>query len=820
MDRYICIHAHFYQPPRENPWLEAIELQDSAFPYHDWNERITSECYATNATSRILDENDRIAQIVNNYQKISFNFGPTLLAWVEAKTPDLYQAILTADQESQRNFSGHGSALAQAYNHMILPLANRRDKHTQVLWGIHDFERRFKRRPEGMWLPETAVDLETLDILAEQDILFTILAPRQASRIRPLIQEEWEDIRGERIDPTMPYLLKLPSGRTISLFFYDGPISRAVAFEKLLSRGETFARRLLGGFSDKREWPQIVHIATDGETYGHHHRFGDMALAYALNYIESKKLARLTNYAEYLEKHPPTCEVEIFENSSWSCVHGIERWRSNCGCNTGGHPGWQQAWRASLREGFDYLRDSLAPRFERKASEFLNDPWAARNDYIRLILDRSENTLDRFLTHHAARPLNESEKETVLKALELQRHLMLMYTSCGWFFDDSSGIETVQVMQYAGRAIQLAHELFGDSLEKAFLGLLEQAKSNIPQHGDGSRTYEKFVRPAMVDLQKVAAHYAISSVFHDYDERASIFCFTVDREFHQKTEIGYSVLALGRARIASEITRESACLCFGVLHFGGHNLNCGVRVFQGEKAFREMVAEVSSAFDRANFPDTLRMLDKHFGSSTYSLQSLFRDEQRRILDRILESALSEAAAVYRQLYRRNEPMMRFLKDSAIPIPRPLYSAADFVLNSSLRRAFEKEELDIDEVESLLKETDLTGVTLDAGALEYALRKNIERVAQMLLSNPSDLSIARRLESLLSLLTAVPFAINLWRVQNIFYEVVQTKYDEFQSEAKKGNETARELIEHFSALSEKLWTKLPKAPAPQPSSMKS
>src|ERR687897_141276 len=374
MERYVCIHGHFYQPPRENAWLETVELQDSAYPYHDWNQRITAECYAPNSVARILDDQGRIVQLVNNYSRISFNFGPTLLQWLENNEPEVYEAILSADRLSMQKFAGHGSAIAQPYNHIILPLASQRDRRTQVLWGIGDFERRFKRRPEGIWLPETAVDLETLEILAEEGIRFTILAPHQASRVRRTGARLWQDVTGARIDPTRPYSQQLPSGKSIGLFFYDGPIARAVAFEGLLTRGDHFADRLIGAFSDQRSWPQLVHIATDGESYGHHHRFGDMALAYALNQIESKKLAQLTNYGEYLERHPPTQEVEIIEKSSWSCFHGIDRWWSNCGCNTGGHPNWDQEWRTPLRDALDWLRDSLSKPFETHAGKFLKDP--------------------------------------------------------------------------------------------------------------------------------------------------------------------------------------------------------------------------------------------------------------------------------------------------------------------------------------------------------------------------------------------------------------------------------------------------------------
>ena len=803
MNRFICIHGHFYQPPRENPWLEAIELQDPAYPYHDWNEKITAECYATNAKSRILDERGLIVQIVNNYAKISFNFGPTLLAWLEKKAPDVYGAILEADQESQKTFSEHGSALAQPYTHIILPLANRRDKYTQVLWGVRGFEQRFGRKPEGMWLPETAVDLETLDILAEQGIRFTILAPHQASRIRPIGSGKWRDVGKGRIDPTMAYKLHLPSGRAIVLFFYDDPISRAVAFEGLLKSGESFAQRLLGGFSKKRPWPQIAHIATDGETYGHHHRFGDMALAFALRYIESKNLARLTNYGEYLEKCPPTHEVEILENTSWSCMHGIERWRGDCGCNSGGHPGWHQSWREPLREALDWLRDSLASEYEERARQFLKDPWEARNDYIQVILDRSPENTEAFLNQHAIRALNEHEKITVLKLLELQRHAMLMYTSCGWFFDELSGIETVQVIQYAGRGLQLAQEVFGDSVESRFLELLERTKSNIPEHGDGRRIYEKFVKPAMVDLKKVGAHYAMISLFKEYGEKASIYCYTVDKEDYQSSEAGRAKLVVGRATVTSEITRESARLCFGVLHLGDHNLNCGVREYQGADAYRELVRDITEPFVRADFPETLRLLDKHFGASTYSLGFLFRDEQRKILDIILESTLADIEAIYRQLYETNVPLMRFLKDSGAPPPKALYATAEVALNAGLRRAFESEEFNPELIDTLLDESRSEGISLDEETLEYALRGSLERMVERLISSPTELNLLKKLNEAIDMLRSLPFQVNLWKVQNGFYDLVQTIYPEWREKADRGNEKAQKWVGHFSTLGEKL-----------------
>jgi alpha-amylase/alpha-mannosidase (GH57 family) len=804
MQRYVCVHGHFYQPPRENPWLEDVELQDSAYPYHDWNERITAECYEPNTASRILDQEGWIRRIVNNYARMSFNFGPTVLSWLETNEPEVYRAVIEADRQSRERFSGHGSALAQPYNHMIMPLANRRDKYTQVLWGIRDFEHRFGRRPQGMWLPETAVDLETLEVMAELGIAFTILAPHQARRVRKMDTANWQDVSRGGLDTTMPYRVRLPeSGRTIDVFFYNGEISRAVAFEGLLNDGEAFAKRLLDAFVAGREGPQLVHIATDGETYGHHHRHGDMALAYAIDYIESRRLARITNYAEYLERHPPTHEAEIVENTSWSCFHGVERWRSNCGCHSGRHPGWSQAWRAPLRNALNWLRNTLAPLYEEYGDRYLKDPWAARDDYINVILNRSPENVDRFLERHVARPLDRREQVTVLKLLEMQRHAMLMFTSCGWFFDDISGIETVQVLQYAGRAIQLAEELSGRRIEPQFLEILAQARSNVPEYGDGVQIYQRFVKPAMVDLIKVGAHYAISSLFEPYGERSRVYCYTVEREDHRTRMAGVAKLAVGRARVTSEITREALTLSYGVVTLGGHNVDGGVQVYRDEEAYREMAGKVTEAFERADFTEVIRLLDQYFEGVTYSLRELFRDKQREVLNLILESTLAEVASDYRRIYERHAALMRFLKNLNVPQPRGLTCAAEFVLNTNLREAFVEDPLNLERINALLAEAAVINVALDGAGLGYALRKTLERLAGRLRERPADRALLEHLTAVIDLVRALPFEVDLWRVQNVYYGLVHTVYREQLQKAGRGDQEARAWVEKFEALGDKL-----------------
>ncbi|HEY4422611.1 MAG TPA: DUF3536 domain-containing protein [Pyrinomonadaceae bacterium] len=440
----LIIHGHFYQPPRENPWTGEVDAEPSAAPFHDWNERIHAECYAPN---------------IVNYPLISFNFGPTLLSWLESHHRDTYEKILSADRESAAARGGHGNAIAQAYGHAILPLCNERDRLTQVLWGLADFRYRFGREAEALWLPETAANDEVLALLIEQGMRYVILAPNQAKGV---------------VDSSKPYLFRHPDGsnRSIAVFFYNGPLARAIAFERALASSRGLVQKFVsvGG--------ELVNVATDGETYGHHFKFGDLCLTHALK-VEAKSAGFwITNYAQYLDQHPAETEVDIDngpdgEGSSWSCVHGVGRWSRDCGCHTGGKPGWNQAWRKPLREALNFLRDDAAAKFEQ--SGLLRDPWAERNDYIKVILDPKQ--------------AREEFDPRVLDLLEMQRSSLLMFTSCGWFFSDLAGIETIQVLRYAARVIDLMNKLGLDPPLKKFLELLSEAKSNRPDRGNGAEIF-------------------------------------------------------------------------------------------------------------------------------------------------------------------------------------------------------------------------------------------------------------------------------------------------------------------------------------------
>jgi alpha-amylase/alpha-mannosidase (GH57 family) len=486
MTRYVCVHGHFYQPPRENPWSGEIEPQPSAAPHRDWNVRISEECYAPNAAARILDDDGRPLKTVNNYARISFNFGPTLLSWLERHAGDVYRAILEADR-------AHGSAMAQAHGHMILPLANARDRACQVAWGVRDFEWRFGRRPRGMWLPETAVDLATLETLAAADIRFTILAPHQARRVRDPCHSEWREVTEDSLDTTLAYRQRLPSGKEIALFFYDGPTSRAIAFEGLLRDGRELADRLVRIVPDGADGPRLAHVATDGESYGHHHKFGEMALAYALENLAARKGIALTHYSAFLETRPPRHEVEIGEPTSWSCPHGVDRWRADCGCGSTTREGWNQGWRGPLRAALDRLRDTVTRPYEQWAGLLLRDPWSAREAYVDVLLDPGVPSRAAFLADHARRDLRDAEREAVWKWLELQRHAMLMYTSCGWFFEDPARIETIQLLRYAGRVVELARDLGLSDPEPHLLEQLDEVRSNDPARGSARDLYLRHV---------------------------------------------------------------------------------------------------------------------------------------------------------------------------------------------------------------------------------------------------------------------------------------------------------------------------------------
>lgn len=817
-ERFVCIHGHFYQPPRENPWLETVEVQDSASPYHDWNERICSECYATNGAARIENDKNQITRIVNNYARMSFNFGPTLLSWLRENAPRTHRMIVDGERRSRRTFKEHSSALAQVYNHIIMPLANERDRITQIRWGIADYQYHYGAPPAGMWLAETAVDSRTLELLANNGIKFTVLAPHQCKRVRPLKAETgvasddsvetekatleetdttvvnavaavegdaepekpkeivWIDTPDAAVDTTQPYIVRFKSGQSIAVFFYDGPISRAIAFEGLLNSGENFVARLKTGFKDNAR-PQLVHVATDGESYGHHHKHGEMALAYAARLLEQDKTVRLTNYGNYLTQFPPEYECEIVENSSWSCAHGVERWRSNCGCN-GGKPGWSQEWRGPLRKALDELRDAIAPLTEEEGKKLFKDVWAARNGYIQVILYRSNDSTDRFFNEYQHHPLSAEERVRALELMEMQRNAQLMYTSCGWFFDDISGIETVQVIAYAARVLQLAREVFGErasGLEAVLVTQLKEAKSNVPSAGDGARIYTEKIHPMELGLEQVAAHYAISSVFSSFAEETDLFCYHVRRTSYDVFTSGRGRLALGRAHVSSAITGAQRSFSFVVLHFGDQNITAAVKSYANSDAlvFDEFAAKAAEQVQRADFPDVIRLIDRHYGHVDYSLTSLFTDEQRRIVQLILNSTLWDIENSLTNIYEDHASLLHFLSQAGLPKPPALTLAAGFAINAGLRRAFEGDPIDVATMRSFLQLAKSDQVPLDSTTLSYIADQRMKRAMVELQLSAGSLEMLDRALMLSRTLAEMPFDLNLWQAQNIWYEIFRS-----------------------------------------------
>lgn len=797
MEKYICIHGHFYQPPRENAWLEAIEVQDSAHPYHDWNERISAECYAPNSASRIL-ENGVIKDIINNYSRISFNFGPTLLSWMEAYDRETYEAILEADRESVAHFSGHGSAMAQVYNHIIMPLANRNDKITQIVWGIRDFEHRFKRKPEGMWLAESAVDTESLELLAEHDIRFTVLAPRQAKAFRRVGDEHWHELRDSGVDTRRPYLCKLPSGKSIVLFFYNGDIAQGVAFNGLLNDGQKFAHALLNSFDPHSQETQLVHIATDGETYGHHHKHGDMALAFCLDYIDQQQHAHITNYAEFISKVTVGYEIQIHENSSWSCVHGVERWRNDCGCNSGGREGWTQKWRKPLRESLDWLRDKLNEVYEREASQILRDPWAARNDYINIILRRDDETVRRFLRDHCTRDV---EQNRVLRLMEMQRNALLMYTSCGWFFDEISGIETTQIMQYACRAIQLVSQSGGGELEDEFIRRLEAAPSNIPVLENGANIYQKYVVPSKTNLARVGMHYAVASLFEEDPENSPLFNYTATNEFFMRKEAGEQKLALGITKVKSNVTRSEKQFTFIVMHMGKHNIMGNISLDMEPDKFASMQMRVLTAFDEGRLGDVIGLMQTYFGPVNYTLWQLFKDEKRKVLDMITQQSMRELEESLRRVYNHDYPLVNALANNDIPTPKAYITSFEYILNADLQNCFNGEKINIKEMERVMYELVKWDLKIeDPGKISRMAGESIFKELKRISAERSNTKRIDRLNRVFPLLKQFRLEPILYKSQNLYFEISREEDIEALS-------TKKEWVKQFRLLGENLGVKV-------------
>lgn len=808
---FLTVHGHFYQPPRENPWLESIELQDSALPFHDWNERINNECYNPNSVSKIVDNKNRILDVVNNYEFISFNFGPTLLSWMENFAPLAYERVIKADIESVQEHDGHGNAIAQVYNHMIMPLANERDKQTQVIWGIKDFETRFGRKPEGIWLAETAVDDDSLRVLIENGIKYTILSPYQALKIKKMTDKEWTDVSWGNIDParTYRYYIKSDPKKYIDLFFYDGAISKSVAFDEILKDGNKFIRRLKEGISDARDYSQLVNIATDGESYGHHTKFGDMALSYVLRVRAKEEGFTIVNYAQYLEKFPPEMEVDIKQASSWSCFHGVGRWKEDCGCSTGGHPGWNQKWRKPLRDALDYLRDELITIFEKEGKNyFKKDVWDVRNKYIDVILDRSELTIKKFQKDNFIADLAEEQKVKAMELLEIQRQAMLMYTSCGWFFSEISGIETTQIMKYAARAMQLAQTFSKKDLEKKFLELLSEAKSNFNEFGTGKDIFEKFVKPAIVTTKQVASLWAISSLYEDFEDEEEVYCYKIKKHSYKRVQKGSAKLIVGHIEIQSLITLQKSNVIFALVQYSGGDFHCTIKEFSDESEYTNIQKELFRIFMLNPLTEIIRALDEYFGREYYTLKDIFIEERRKILQVMLKGKMSKFAQAYQEIYNEGKSSIYHMQSLGLSIPDEFKISAGYTLSKQFNDLIVSSSgyLDNNIIQQAMDinfEVKKLGIEIDKGPtnkiFSQKISQNISRLAQSLEVQQAEatLEIFENIEKL-------ELNVDIAEAQNIYFNRIYHELGEIiENITKSSQATDKKFVLMILEIGQKL-----------------
>jgi alpha-amylase/alpha-mannosidase (GH57 family) len=762
----------------------------------------------------VLNDRGELVGLVNNYEYLSFNIGPTLMSWLERYDVEVYQRILEADSNSCARLNGHGNAIAQVYNHIIMPLANERDQYTQIRWGKEDFRSRFKRDPEGMWLAETAVDYATLKALIDNGIRFIVLAPSQAQRCRLLPTQndphpEWHEVGGGQIDPTRPYRCFLKGENTstqpgyIDIFFYDGPISRDMGYGDVVYSSNHLAGRVGSAVRGDHRPAQLISVATDGETFGHHKSGTEKTLAYAFTNEFPNRGWTVTNFAHYLSINPPTWEVELKPVTAWSCSHGVDRWQDDCGCGGGG--GWHQQWRRPLRDTLNWLRDQLIEVYEEYGKKFFRDPWKTRDEYIQVIRDRSQANVSRFLSVHQTRKLTSIEQVDALRLLEMQRHALLMFTSCGWFFDEISRPEGTQILRYAARALELAGDVAGVQLEKEFVSRLALANSNVDLFKHGAEVYRQLVQTAQVTFRQVAAHYAITSLFANYkgenrlasfEQKSAIhcplpyqkhvYCYTAQELDYQLQRLGSLTLAVGNVKLVSEITWESEHLVFAVLHIGGWDFHCCIRPFEGRRIYTCLKEQVFSSLQQASVVNTILVMTQLFGEEAYSLQNLFAEERHRLMGLLSQETLSRLDQLYTQTYRDNYGILMAFHRDGLAAPQELQVAAEIALGyrcTMTLRALEQDISDpllsgncIVELEAIALEAKHLGCRINIPEGKVILEQLILRSLWKLLYEPDctfDADI-QRLERLIDVGYQLNLGISLERSQELYFSCLRTQ----------------------------------------------
>jgi len=779
VDVFVIIHGHFYQPERENPWLGVVEREPSAAPFHDWNERIAGECYIANTVSRILDAKGRIDDIVNNFTYMSFNIGSTLFAWIEKHLPKTYDRIINADWASRGMNEGHGNAIAQPFDHIILPLASRRDRLTALRWGLADFRRRFLRPAEGVWLPEAAVNEEVLEDLIDLDIGFTILAPHQARRIRRIGSRQWRDVQPHELDTSAAYRYFSKNRRGgrgyVDLFFFHGQLSTSASFEHILTNADHFSARIEKAALAMRRpdtGAVLVNIATDGETFGHHEPFADMCLAYLFKEVAPMKNFRITNYAAFLAANPPQYEVELALGedglgTSWSCAHGVSRWRRDCGCVTGGRPWWHQRWRAPMRKGLEDLQHRIDETYQKAAEPFLRDPWRARDEFVEIIFDRSAEAVDAFLERHRKKDLAPADRSTVLRLLEAQRWALAMFTSCGWFYSDISGIEALQNLKFAARAAQCAQPFADGSLEKGLLAELERAPSNLPEFGTGRNVYERWAKRSAFGLDTAVACYAITLLTTGQPGLFRPFNYTIS-EIKREELAAEGKALVGLVEICDSRTCEQSLLAYYATESGMTDVRAYVRPVAGEAEYGKLREQVACV-EKAQLPDI-------FESGYYSWNDFVPEVATGVMEFLVEESLNEIRRRFDEIYAEREELFEAYVAAGVELPTEVRGLIAATLGNLLHREILKRRgewslSNFARALELCEQAKRFGVELETTRISAVLTEDAIAEAQRL---KGDLTVERfeKLVDLMAVVRKLGVRIRNDIVENIVIEILE------------------------------------------------
>jgi alpha-amylase/alpha-mannosidase (GH57 family) len=787
--RHVVIHGHFYQPPRENPWLDIIEKQPSASPYHDWNERIYDQCYRPNAYSRILDPRGMIVDIYNNYLNLSFNFGPTLFRWIEKNHPKTADRIVAADRESCVRFGGHGNAIAQVYNHLIMPLSPRRDQLTQIRWAKSFFQSRFKRETEGIWLAETAINMETVGCLIEEGIRFVVLSPTQTQAFRSLDgSEPWRQTSQTAIDTRRAYRLfarGADGGRTgghIDVFFFDEGLSREVSFGELLTNAGTLGAKIRTCYDAAAREDQVVVIATDGETFGHHKPFGDMCLAYFFSRIAHETDMEPVNFGFFLEKNPPRHEVmlknEFGEGTAWSCPHGVGRWARDCGCRSGGPLSWKQEWRSPLRAAFEKLKTYVDESYEQTLAGLVTDPWKLRDSYMAIADARTLKDFKAHLTKLGlGQKLSDEQAMKIRRMCEAQKYMLFSFTSCGWFFSDVSGIETVQNIAYAARALNLAiDQSLQESVTKDLTGLLSRAKSNIPDK-DGETIFREQIVPNLRHL--------------------AILCFTAiaeklvspDRaEFVSVNYYGYHVSLSEGKKVSSEDGRRWELSRAAIEnHESGEQADFSVLACSEDGKIRAYAAPSDSPAQAGPHPLTAEGFMRRPDAVPLDLSVIFEEFKVLLAGYFLSAMSKDTQEKYALWMERNETSLESLSGLNVALPSFVAAPIAYVLTAQWNTAineieiYGREDEVYDRLLDLWKKTRKYRIALDFTESTRLLQELLFAEVRIF-SETLSLVSCDRMRYLLTVVDrfSIPFSKN--KIEDIFHSVlkntIRPMYDQF------------------------------------------